>query len=268
MAALFGRVVVVEFVRDGDVVASVRDLQCEFSVELSDTSEPNRCTATLYNLAEGTIKAAQAEGTLIRLTAGYIGSERVIFEGGIAKTRRGRGAADQSFTVTAFDGGTVRSQTMVSQSFASEVTATDLIDEIATVLGYSVIVLGSPPALSYPLGYVLSGSAGAALDTIVASIGARWSAQNSTIVVVHGTGADDGPPPLVSVGTGMIGSPEITDEDSSVDVRSLLLPDLTPGRRFRIESRDVTGAFIARKVTHAGSLYGPDFTTTVSGEAA
>jgi hypothetical protein len=50
----------------------------------------------------------------------------------------------------------------------------------------------------------------------------------------------------------MIGSPSI--EKNKLKVKTLIIPDLLPGRRIRVEARAIQGTYRAEKVSYKGEL--------------
>ena len=113
--------------------------------------------------------------------------------------------------------------------------------------------------LSKLCGQVLSGSSKDILDQLAEDYGFQWSIQDGELITVpNELPFKDTEAILVSEGTGMIGSPTITE--LGVNVTSVLNPLLIPNAAFKIDAKyagvSIGGTqFRTVKRTNASGLY-------------
>ena len=107
-------------------------------------------------------------------------------------------------------------------------------------------------------GTVASGSAVKELTGLLRGAGMSWSIQDGTMQVLGVDSALEGTAVLVSSSTGMLGSPSI-DHKGIVNVKMLLIPDVFPGRKLRIESEELQGFYRVIRAKYSGDSAGDDW---------
>jgi hypothetical protein len=113
-------------------------------------------------------------------------------------------------------------------------------------------------ATQYFNGYALAGAVEDEIDRIATSCGLEWSVQDDELQFL-----DYGEPlsqlaVKLTPQTGLIGSPEPGNK-GLVDVRTLIIPDLYPGRRVEVQSQHVKGFYRIEVSKHSGQTFGKDW---------
>ena len=83
------------------------------------------------------------------------------------------------------------------------------------------------------------------------SAGLEWSIQNGNLQLLGRGAALAAKAIVLRADTGLIGVPSI-DSEGVVRARSLIVPDLFPGRKVEILSQAVRGFFAIEKATYTG----------------
>ena len=253
------RVAVTIGTTEGGPARRVEGLRVAFRVIMTASSLPFEASIEVYNPAPQTVAAARAPNAQIILEAGYQ-APGVVFRGepirgGVRVAKRG---PDRILTIEAADSWRQRGSAWLVKTYAPQTIAEQVIEDCAASLGVDVgrvFVFGS---LIYPRGVSFSGPAAEVLDHIAESLGASWRIDGGALYF----GPDDRPViaergPLITPETGLVGSPTLRADvgEDAIEVRSLLLPRMRPGRRFRVRS-EVLGSgardYTAREVMHVG----------------
>jgi len=268
LSELYGRRLTVTVTAKG-IARTWTDMDVQFRVEQTAGSDPNKAELVLFNLSEDSRRLVSDDSAVLTLSAGYPGTEAVIFRGDVDEVQTSSDGMDVSTRVSCSDGGRALRSTVVNVSTSKDTPKADLVDEVLTALG---LPKGS---ISGVTGALKQGFAGLVpakqlLDELVSSSSARWSVQDGEAQVHPLTGTPDAVV-VLSVESGMVGVPERTVQDDQqggtkrrgVKVKSLLQPGLRPGRRIRIVSTWVSGDFVVEKVSHSGDTVGADWYTDV-----
>ena len=241
-------------------------LKCEFKIERDLGKSPNTAEVAVWNLAEST-RAKVSQGDIeTTLEAGYATNTSVIFRG---KLEAGKSVRDGVNWVTSFqstDGGKELRQGRINVSF-KKVTARGAFERIAQSLG---LALGNSiekisegnirgALTQFGNGLVLSGSSRKELDRLATSLGYSWSVQNGQLQLLGPTDViEPGDAIVLNKNTGMIGTPE-SGEKGIVEVRSLLIPQLEPGRVVILEAEALNGSYRVEKTVYQGDTRGKDW---------
>lgn len=243
-------------------------LRCMFKVEASLTKSPNTAEITVYNLSEATRARVAEKDIETTLEVGYagVGQSSVIFRG---KLEAGKSVRDGVNWVTTFqstDGGKELRQGRINISF-KQVSIREAFERAAQSLG---VGLGNAAAKiaegnirgaldSFTNGIVLSGPSQREIDRLTKTLGYDWSIQNGQLQLLGPTDAiEPGDAIVLDAQRGMIGSPE-SGEKGIVEVRSLLIPHLTPGRVVALSSLQISGFYRVERVTYQGDTRGKDW---------
>lgn len=268
MSELFGREVAITA---GTV--KITGLRCAFKVEQTLKPEPNKAEVSIWNLSEATRASLRGVVVPVTLEAGYVGTRQVVFKGdiaadGVISTRDG---PDWVTTLRAGDGEDLYRRTRVQESFAE---GTKIKDVLAKLLGkfgdsakeaFQKAKAGdfSGALDTFVGGAVMSGPAHDELTKLLAANGYTWSFQDGKVQILKAGEANTEPAVLLSSSTGLLGSPEI-GKGGVLKFRSLLQPGLRPGRKVKIQSREIHGAFfVVGKVVHTGDTHGNDWLSEV-----
>lgn len=241
-------------------------LRVTFKIEASLAKAVNTAAISVYNLAETTRAKVAVKGIATTLEAGYSGQSSQIFGGKLEAGKSAREGVDWVTSFQSTDGGQQLRAARINLSF-KKVSATQAFERVAGTLG-----LGLGNAVEkmrqgnirgaleqFENGIVLSGPSQRELDRLARTFGYGWSVQNGQLQLLGPTDAiEPGDAIVLNSDTGMIGSPE-SGEKGIVEVRSLLIPQLTPGRVVVLEARRLSGNYRVEKVTFQGDTRGKDW---------
>lgn len=243
-------------------------LRIAFNVLLALARDPNKAQLKIWNLSATSRAKIQEQDRLpVVINAGYIGMVAQLFFGDMRFGNSEKEGSDWVTTLEAGDGAKQYRSARISESFAAGTKVTDVLKKAAEALGIGVgnltkvIAAGSKRIglTEFTNGTVLSGKASEAVDGIVKSMGLEWSIQSGQLQILEPDQTTQDDAILLTPSTGLIGSPT-AGEKGRVKARSLLQPDITPGRRVKIESATIDGAFFkTEKVRHQGDTWGNDW---------
>lgn len=263
--SLFGRQVSLQIGQAGTTGRSITGLSARFRVSMSRSTEPNRATIIVTNLAPTSRALLQEDGCVVQLIAGY-DVPRMLFQGnpvkgGVRSERRG---PDRITTIEAEDGGREIREAFISVSFATETTLRQVLDEVGSQLGLPEGTIRVDTSYRFPHGVSLQGQVSDVLDRVAQISGAGWFIRDGTLQIVADD-EDTGETAVVfSVDQGnLIGSPTPTDD--GIEIVGLLEPSIRPGRLFQVQSEDYDGVYIADEVEFVGGVRDSAFYVKVRG---
>lgn len=254
-------------------------LRVQFKIERTLQPEPNTADVSIFNLSKESRAAVQEKGILSEIEAGYFGLISLIFRGDLDYGSTVRVGPDWVTTFQASDGGKQFRSSRINLPFDAGTKIGDVINQAAKQLGVglgnvaSEVAKGIPrgTALQYVKGLVLSGQTSKEFTKILKRAGFGWSIQDNQIQLTRpGQVLNPGEAIVLNQATGLIGSPE-QGEKGLIKVRSLLQPELQPGKRIQIQAgaRDLSGVpeidgfFRIEKTTFSGDTWGGDWYSDV-----
>ncbi len=250
-------------------------LRVQFRVERNLQKEPNSAEVSIFNLAKSSRAAVQEKGIATEIEAGYFGSTSLIFKGDLDYGSTSRAPPDWITTLQSTDGGIKYRSSRVNLSFDAGTAVGDVLKLAAETLGLGLgnvrteVDKGLPrnTAIEYVKGLVLSGQASNQFNKIVRRAGFEWSIQDGQIQLTRpGQVLDPNEAIVLSRGTGLLGSPE-QGEKGLIRARSLLQPELLPGKRVQIRAGavdeagtpEIDGFFRIEKTVFSGDTWGNDW---------
>jgi len=264
-------------------------LRVTFKIEKTIQRDPNTADLQIYNLSKDSRAALGApDPTKIALKqtgiptvieAGYFGNTSLIFSGNVEYSATNRAGTDWVTTLQSADGGKQLRSSRINVSFDSSTLLKDVLKTAADSLGVGLgnitqeLDKGAPrsSAQQYVKGLVLSGQTSNELDKIIKRAGFNWSVQDGQIQLIRPGGViNPNEAILLQQGTGLIGVPEL-GEKGIIKCRSLLQPELTPGKKIQVRSGlkngqyDIDGFFRIDKATLTGDTWGGDWYTDIEG---
>lgn len=246
---------------DGGQGRKWTDLDIEFKVEKSGSSTPNKIGITIYNLSADSRGWCEKKGNGVILEAGYVDSGvKLLASAEIQTVTHDKDGPDWVTKICAADGQKAH-KTIMHESFGPKTKESAVIKAIAKKMG---VKLGNLKGLSdeeFAQGRQLSGAARFELDALCSSRGLRWSIQDGAIQILPIGSPTDADVILLSPASGLIGSPEKTEK--GVKITSLLRGNLNPAQLVKLESRSLTGFYVAEKVTHEGDSSGGNWYTQI-----
>lgn len=258
---------------NGRQISATRDdgspneaLRIQFTIVKSLKREPNTAKITIYNLSEDSRVAFQEKDLPTILEAGYIENRQTIFQGELTFGQNKLDDVNWTTTLQAGDGVKQFKSARINQAIRGPAKATDVLRTAAQALGVGLgniqekIAQGSVRGVleEFANGIVLSGKAERQLTKVARSLGYAWSIQDGELLFLEDGASKVATLVRLNSRSGMIGSPEAGD-GGIVRVRSLLQPELVPGRQINIESRQVNGFFRVEKSTFVGDTRGQDW---------
>ncbi len=245
-------------------------LKVTFRVERSVQPEANTAQLSIWNLSkEKRTFLAQETSVPITIEAGYFGETQQIFKGDLEFGSTTRQGADWVTSLQAADGGKQISQSRVNLSFKNvkiEQVLRRLAQEMKVGLGNLASAAARGPqrgsVTEYLKGIVLNGKTYEELERVAKQMGLGVSIQDGQLRFLQPSQVLPGVATVLTFTTGLIGSPE-AGEDGNVRARSLLQPDLIPGRQVKIEALETNGFFRVEKSIFLGDTQGTDWYTDI-----
>lgn len=275
--------------QDKNAIVIEPPFRLSFDIEKTVESKPNENTIKVYNLSENTRKAIEKPDLRCVLYAGYEqeNNTTLLAMGNIATAYSYRDGADWVTEIYFLDGLIEIRDTVISVGYAAGVSSTLILNDIAGKMGLSLVAANSLDERKWANGFSFYGSARTALNKIVAGTGLEWSVQNGELQVVNKHKTTKRQSVVIAKDSGLIGYPEKTREaarskSADVDdkkqanrkqtslssqaqdgwnVKSLLLPQVNPADKVKLESISVTGWFRAETVRHSGDTHQGDWVT-------
>lgn len=242
-------------------MVQIRALRCVFSVKRTLKSQANTVDLKVYNLNPTHRQSIAAlTSATVQIDAGYVGQTSTIFLGDLRSHETRREGADLVTQLGAGDGEKAIQTKRVSQSLGKGSTPTQVLTALATALGVDPGNIGlalpklAPFGSMFSLGTVLSGSASREMTRVLRSVGYTWSIQNGKLQILGVREALAGTAVLLSAQNGLLDSPSI-DKDGALNARSLMIPDMFPGRLLVLQAENLSGNFRVDETEHKGDTH-------------
>lgn len=246
----------------------VSNLRVTFKSKKNLKAVPNSCEIKIWNLGKEKREALSAKKVLkCRLEAGYESTGTTqLFLGEVRSATHEIDGADIVTTVETGDSDKAFNATRLHLSVGPSVPVTTVLENIAKKLG---VGKGNLPSLApllaskgvatlFGVGTALSGSAARAMTDLCSSAGLEWSVQDGNLQILDLNKALAGKAVKLSSKTGLIGSPTV-DAKGVVKAKTLIIPELTPGRLLVFDSEVVKGGYRCQEVEHSGDTHGQEW---------
>lgn len=259
----------------------IEGLDVQFKVRKTSNKEPNTCECSVYNLSENSRALLAQKGVQLVLEAGYVGTLAQIFQGNATCYHEHTGA-DWVTRLSVVDGERSYRYALVSENFRPGTMVHQVVSRVADALRLdavdAVALVRANSTEQFTQGYVAHGKASTELDKLLKGRGFEWSIQDGRLQVLkkgeHTSHrevvltSDNGLIGSPSFGTASVGSPEPNQKKGPrvLKLKSLLQPDLKPGRRVHVKSVGVNGVFRIITVTHVGDTGGADWYSEVEAQ--
>jgi hypothetical protein len=301
---LFNRECSLVIGKEGGKGRELTGLRIAFSIQKGATKSPNKCTTRVWNAAPETQKLIEIIGNVLILKAGYsedIGA-KTIFSGNVTRSLTVREGADWITELEMEDGFIEFRDTKVSISFSKGATVQQVVSSLSGKFGLPVRPLPSDIVKrQYPSGFAFVGRVRDGMDRACENAGLEWSIQNREIQIIKKGEAFKRNAYLISVDTGLIGSPAqesktMTEEAASkggvtaaqpgvrktaerdadgterrmlqvlgYKVTTLLQPLIEPGGYVQIKSKSIAGEFFrVEELSHTGDTHGTEWFTELT----
>lgn len=261
------------------LTCGVGGFDVSFDIQKDLTGKPNTCDVKIWNLsadhrAELSAKAAKKTsdgkpaGVLVRVDAGYKNQTARIFQGQVRHLYHQREGSDVVTFVETGDGEYYVSRSKIFKAWGPGSPVETVIRDVARALGVgdgNLINAIRGAALTaygstFTQGVAVNGKAFKELNRLTRSAGLEWSIQDGTLQVLGSGKSLDKEAVVVSADTGMVGSPTI-DQKGVVSVKTLLITDIFPGRKIKLEAAELQGFFRVEKAKYSGDTFGAEWYT-------
>jgi hypothetical protein len=216
-------------------------LRIKFSIKKTDAETPNNVTIQVFNLSDETAKKIQREFTDVILQAGYEENFGVIFRGNTKQVSRGReNSTDTFLNIIAGDGDKAYNFAVTNTTLAAGATQADQVRAAGVAMGKQGAQVGYTPDLGsarLPRGKVMYGMSRDYMRQSAETAGASWSIQDGKVVMVPVRGVLPGEAVLLTERTGLIGTPEQTND--GIVIKCLINPLIKTGGAVSIENSEV-----------------------------
>ena len=232
------------------------DIYVEAEIEKTVGSVPNKATVSLYNLSLGSLQWIEQPGMTVQALAGTDVASQ-LFVGDIPRKgiKTSIQLPDQITTIEAADGQAVYRDAYFIRSYPPGTARSVIMTDVAGAGGLSIGYID--PTIQdriYASGITFAAKLRDVLSELWAPEGALWSIQDRTITVLALGRAGPGNAAVISPRTGLIGSPERTD--NGISLTTILSPQIGPGGLVSVQSRMVTGSYKVSKITHSVDSWG------------
>ena len=259
----------------------ITNLDASFKVKRTLGREPNTAEVNIRNL-NGTNQAALEEKEEVRVVieAGYsqpanaiifgvnntfASGRSVIFNGDLREVRTEREGADLVTRLSSGDGERRRRRARINRSFGRGTNLRTVVEACAEAMGVGLGNLNRitnpefPGAGAvFPNGTTASGSVADILGEILQSAGFTYSIQDGNLQILARRTALENTTIILSSETGMVDTPSISS-DGIMRARTLMIPDLFPGRKVEFRGERVTGFAFVKVADYTGDTASADW---------
>lgn len=277
----------------GAAIVEITDLRFQFKIKKTLSKEPNTSEITVTNLSEQSRAELQNKKLRVSLSAGYENTLAVIFTGDSRDCDSVQDDADWTTKIQCGDGERAYRFGRTSESFRRGVRVTDVLQKIADGMGLDSSTVTGVEGLrgrQYVGGYAAHGRSARELERILRGFGYAWSIQDGQLQILAPEASTADAIIELSFSSGLIGSPTLNTPStasgtvttgtidpftgkirssggrSTLKARSLLQPEIRPGRRVQLDSTTgIKGVFRVTSVTHTGDTHGGDWFSDFEG---
>lgn len=253
----------------------ITDLDISFRIHKSLTPSPNAAELTILNLSAANRSALEhIQIVPVQIDVGYAKGMSTIFLGDLRVAMTTHEGPDYVTRLSAGDGEQAVRKARVNITIKPSAATNDsVLDAVARSLGVGIGNLeqaknqlrASGLSNQFTEGAVLSGSAFREMNGICRTLGLSWSVLDGKLLILPLGVALAGQALLISENTGMIGSPTV-DNSGVLTVKTLLIPDIFPGRKLVLESERISGQYRIEICDYSGDTAATDWYCTIQGK--
>lgn len=246
----------------------------EFEVEKDLSGKPNTASLKIWGLSEDHRTAlsakAKAARPRVRIEAGYIEGMSRIFEGDVRHLWHEHEGSEFVTHCETGDGERYVATGRIFRAWAPGTPVSTVLKDVARALGagdgnlqtavISAALEGWGPV--YTQGAAVAGKTVNILNRITRSCGLEWSIQDGVLQILGQGQSLAGTAILLNAETGLIGSPSIDHTGKNagqVLVKTLMIPDLFPGRKLHIDAANLKGDYRVEKAKYTGATNGNEW---------
>lgn len=247
----------------------ITGLDIAFEIEKDENLEPNPCHIEIYNLGpENRATLSKYQHVPVVLKAGYKGQVGIIFKGDMVRCNHVMENASWKTTLSCGDGASVQGK-RTQKTYAKGTPLKMVVEDLARQAGLSAnSPVGHLEELNQALSRTtaISGNPMAEVTRLLSSQNILASIQNQGLQLRKKNHPLQKEAIVLSSGTGLLASPEIGSK-GKIMVQSLLMAELSPGRKVHIASAVFNGLLTIEKVRFTGSNFGQDWEAEMECEA-
>jgi hypothetical protein len=235
----------------GDEAVDLSPLAFEFDIQQQQGTPTWRARITVYNVGEDLLQQMQKEFTFVSLSVGYQPPSTqygLLFKGPIGYFKYGRLDATTTFAeIHSLSQDIPVNYTTINTWLKTGYTKKDVVKACIDAMnqGHDPVKEGQLTILGdekSPRGRVLFGMARDILKDVAYTANAKVFIDTDN--KLHMLREDEAlnatdTVPVLTPGTGLIGSPTVT-LGAGVEIRSLLNPNLTPGKQLKVDTKYIT----------------------------
>lgn len=243
----------------------IEALRVAFDVTKSIDAKPNPGKIDIWNLnREHMNRILSGEFNQVKLWVGYE-TLRVIYAGDIVKKTVVRDGLDFIVSLECGDGHVDYQSSLMAVTLAAGSTDKEALDAAAiTMKNTKLGAIDVPSTRALPRARVLTGNARDVLGRVAANNGADWSVQDGELVMIPADKVLPDEAVLLSQETGMVGSPQATD--NGLELKCLCNPALRIGGLVRVQSilEYYNGDYKIVHLRHVGDAIGGDWLSEIT----
>lgn len=239
-------------------------LRVKFNVVKTSEANANTSKISVFNLNPDSRSFMEQQNLVAVLEVGYEPPGFDPFTGIIAvgdikrgKVKNERQTTDWVTSIEMGDGEKALQEIFFNQAFEKGASVSKVIRDVASSFGKPVNTIVGLEDKTYKSSLNLSGASKDILTTLTSEVGLEWSIQDDEVQILPPEGSTTDEVLLLSPLTGLISSP--IKREKGIEFTGLINPQVRPGRRVFIESRDISGEFRVRKVTFDGDTLEGDW---------
>jgi len=215
-----------------------------FNVKKSSSQTTNAALIRIYNLSDNTKNLIRQEFQTVVLEAGYQSNSGVIFAGNIKQYLFGReNSTDTYVEIAAADGDYAYNFSTISTTLSGGSSQEDQLNAIIKALELYGVTPGYIEQLDYvslPRAKPMYGMTRDYLRQLTESTDSTWSIQDGKLQILKKTSLLPGETVVLNSKTGLIGTPEQTNE--GIAISALLNPLIKVGGTVQVNQKDVQEA--------------------------
>lgn len=241
------------------------ELEIEFEIEFSDTSEGNAGHIRFFNLANNTTELLE-EGKNFLLKAGYIGDVGTILPGIIEKQTTSWEKVDKITLLIVGDNTQAWMNSTINKTWKAGVKSSQIVPDIINETGLTVGDIEIQDDITYEKGKTFSTTCQKALQEIADDTNSKLHSSRGKIYFRPKNKATQ-QAIIVNQNTGLLSSPQVNkneEDDRTYTVSTLLNYRIETDSLLQIESRTISGNYRVIKGKHMAE--GDDFSTQVEVE--
>lgn len=261
----------------------IEDLDIDFDVIKTNTSEPNKSKITVWNINNQTFEAIRNKTNALELYTAFgadeynllftgfpVESVKAFAQAGTINTAQGflaspirqdlKGGFDIPTIIETKDAIIDYRDTTINKTYKGQVTSTEIINDCIAALGVPISRLSPQLPVKTFNDFVAIGKVKTILNNVTKSVGAKWSINNGTIQII--TQNDQFANFGVLLNADNSERPEQQNDDL-IRIKTRLLPFLQPNDWVRCNYPQLEGTYRTQQVRHIGNNYGTAGATEV-----